>query len=56
MSVFYVSRQVPCGLCGRPTSMLGTKRGDGCWELEMRIKNDRELARKILARLDFEDT
>ena len=28
---------VPCGTCGEPTSMLGTKRCDGCWEVEARL-------------------
>lgn len=38
---------VPCELCGKPTPMA-TKRCDGCWELETRIKHQPELARKIL--------
>lgn len=40
---------VPCGLCGKPTRMTGTKRCDGCWELESRIQGDPVLAAKILA-------
>jgi hypothetical protein len=40
---------VSCGLCGSPTRMTGTKRCDGCWELESRIKGDPALAAKILA-------
>jgi hypothetical protein len=39
---------VPCGVCGKSTTMTGTKRCDRCWELEGRIKRDPELARKIL--------
>lgn len=39
---------VPCGVCRRPTSMLGTKRCDRCYELESRIKDDLDLAQKIL--------
>lgn len=39
---------VPCGLCGTPTHMTGTKRCDRCRELESRIKGDPELARRIL--------
>jgi len=39
---------VPCELCGTPTRMLGTKRCDGCWEIERRINHQPELARKIL--------
>ena len=27
----------PCETCGRPTPMLGTKRCDGCWEVESRL-------------------
>lgn len=41
---------VPCGLCGTPTPMLGTKRCDACWELETRIQQDPDLAEKILER------
>ena len=37
-----------CGLCGKPTRMTGTKRCDGCWELESRIRRDPEIARRIL--------
>ncbi len=31
---------VPCGICTKPTRMLGTKRCDGCWELEQRLQFD----------------
>jgi hypothetical protein len=41
----------PCGLCGKPTRMTGTKRCDGCWELEMRVNANPVLARRILADL-----
>jgi len=44
--------RVPCGICGTPTRMLGTKRCDPCWELETRIRHAPELARKILAALE----
>lgn len=46
------AKTIPCGLCWRPTVMLGTKRCDRCYELESRIKGDPALARKILARVD----
>lgn len=39
----------PCGLCGKPTLMTGTKRCDNCWEMEGRIRRNPEIARKILA-------
>ena len=39
----------PCGLCGKPTPMTATKRCDGCWELERRIRANPELAQRILA-------
>lgn len=39
----------PCGLCGKPTRMLGTKRCDPCWELERRIRHDPEVVATILA-------
>lgn len=28
---------VACKTCGRPTDMKGTKKCDGCWEVESRI-------------------
>lgn len=43
---------VPCGICSRLTRMTGTKRCDGCWELEGRIKMDPASARKILSAID----
>lgn len=45
--------KVPCGLCGLPTIMTGTKRCDRCWELERRIESDPDLARWILARTEL---
>lgn len=47
---------VPCGICGTPTAMSGTRRCDRCWELETRIRGDIDLARKILASYDKEKT
>lgn len=44
-----VSRNVPCGLCGTPTPMTGTKRCDHCWELEGRIHRSPDLAAQILS-------
>lgn len=41
----------PCGLCGMPTRMTGTKRCDNCWEMEGRIRSHPDIARKILAGL-----
>jgi hypothetical protein len=41
---------VPCELCKDPTTMLGTKRCDRCYELETRIQSNPQLARKILAK------
>lgn len=38
----------PCDICGTPTSMLGTKLCDRCWELKTRITSDPEIARRIL--------
>jgi hypothetical protein len=45
---------VPCETCGKPTIHLGTKRCNGCWEVESRLgeylksPNGREFARKLL--------
>jgi len=47
--------RVPCGICGTPTPMTGTKRCNRCWELESRIKGDPDLARKILDQLNSEN-
>ncbi len=30
-------KTVPCGTCGTPTTMIGTKRCTGCWEVESRL-------------------
>lgn len=37
-----------CTTCGGETAMLGTKLCDRCWELESRIKDSPEIARRIL--------
>jgi len=42
---------VPCEICGRLTTMTGTKRCDACWELEQRILAAPAIAAKILARV-----
>lgn len=41
-------KTIPCELCGKPTNMLGSRRCNGCWELEIRVRLEPELARKIL--------
>lgn len=46
----FYEETVPCELCGRDTRMLGTKRCDGCWELETRIDGDVSMTLKILRR------
>jgi hypothetical protein len=30
---------VPCETCGELTAMTGTKRCDGCWEIERRLRD-----------------
>lgn len=46
---------IPCRVCGEPTSMLGTKLCNGCWEVESRLKsflqcvNAIQFVQKILA-------
>lgn len=50
--LFDPASEVPCGICGTPTTMTGTKRCDRCWELERRIQANPALARKILENLD----
>ena len=30
---------VPCDTCGQPTTMLGTRRCDPCWEVEKRLRD-----------------
>lgn len=32
-----MAETVPCDTCGNPTPMLGTKRCDGCREVEIRL-------------------
>jgi len=31
-------KPVPCKTCGEPTTMMGTKLCDGCWEVESRLE------------------
>jgi hypothetical protein len=38
---------VPCGICGKPTTMTGTCRCDGCWELEHRVEAQPVIALRI---------
>ena len=30
---------IPCATCGRPTTFIGTKRCNWCWEVESRLEN-----------------
>ncbi len=48
--------QVPCGICGDPTPMTGTRRCDNCWEIERRVADldTLSLARLGLCRLPAE--
>lgn len=46
----------PCGLCGKTTTMTGTKRCDGCWELESAIKGSPEIAMKVLKDLTIPES
>ncbi len=43
-----LTRVVDCDLCGKPTKMTATKRCDRCWELERRVQDDPDIARKVL--------
>jgi FMN-dependent NADH-azoreductase len=51
---------IPCEICGGPTTSLGTKRCNNCWELEARLdyylkhKNGREFIEQELYRLKVE--
>lgn len=40
---------VPCGICGVPTPMTGTRRCDWCFELEGRVRRNPERALQILS-------
>jgi hypothetical protein len=33
------AKTIPCKTCGKPTSMLGTKLCDPCWEVEHRLRD-----------------
>jgi hypothetical protein len=44
-------RMVPCGICGKLTTMTGTKRCNRCWELERRLQADQAIAIKLLVNL-----
>lgn len=32
-----VEKIVPCEICSKPTTFVGTKRCDNCWEVEHRL-------------------
>lgn len=40
---------IACKWCGKPTTMLGTKMCDGCWELERRATANPDLTKRMLA-------
>lgn len=46
---------IDCRLCHDFTTMLGTKLCDRCWELETRIGDAIELARRIIARIEVDE-
>lgn len=48
----YGEEVISCELCDNLTTMLGTKRCDRCWELESRIKQDLDLAKRIIRKLE----
>ncbi len=41
-------QKIPCQWCGKSSIMMETMECDSCWELRSRIKQNPELARKIL--------
>lgn len=49
---YYEQETVPCDLCGTPTPMTGTRRCDPCWELERRVEQRPEVAKKLVAAMD----
>lgn len=50
-----VEKAIKCKWCGKETTSIGTKMCDSCWELETRINNDLELAKKIIKRIENRD-
>lgn len=42
------TQTVPCHYCRTPTTMLGTKLCNRCWELRSRIIEDLPLVRRIM--------
>jgi hypothetical protein len=50
--------EVPCGICGKPTSYTSTKRCNRCWEVEYRLEGylehmaGREHVRQLLAKAE----
>lgn len=42
---------VLCELCEMPTESVGTRRCNGCWELEHRVEANPEIARLVLSRI-----
>lgn len=42
---------IPCKWCGKPTTYLGTKMCNRCYELSDRIERDPELAKRMIKEL-----
>ncbi len=45
---------VTCELCHSPHGRSATKLCDRCWELDQRIRDDPQLSREVLTRLEAE--
>ena len=39
---------IPCVICGDGTTMLGTEQCDRCYELDTRIRQDLDIADRII--------
>lgn len=44
----YEPEEIPCIVCGDPTIHTGTRNCNRCWELKVRIRNDKDIAIKIV--------
>ena len=44
----YDQQVIPCIICNNPTIMLGTELCDRCFELDARIRDDLDIAKKLV--------
>lgn len=50
----YDQQVIPCTICNRPIIMLRTELCDRCYELDVRIRGDLDIAKRLVNFYDHE--